>query len=206
VNFRVLDVGCGDGRFVQFAHDAGCDSVGIEVDTIAVARNRARGLNIYEGDTARALQLFGPDSFDWITLSHVIEHVHDPARDFAILHDLLRPNGHLWLETPNPSSFGHQLFGDRWRDLDPPRHLCLMSRHALRNSAANANLALIAEHRRPFVPFETFPFSAAALARDGSRPINAWRLRLKCLAYEIRGMWDAQGREWLTMVFRRSDR
>ena len=203
--FRVLDVGCGDGRFVKFAQEAGCQSTGMEIDPQSVRQARERGLDVHQGDAAHALELFGPSSFDWITLSHVIEHVHRPRQTLQILRSLLRGDGHLWLETPNPDAFGHRIFRDRWRDLDPPRHLCLLSRKALQGIAADLGLSVVAEHRRPFVPFETFPFSATARAAAGEPAIPAWRVRMESLACEIRSLAEPDGREWLTMVLARSD-
>lgn len=203
--FRVLDVGCGDGRFVRFAQEAGCQSIGMEVDPKAVERAQQLGLDIHYGDAARALEMFGPSSFDWITLSHVIEHVHQPRQTLKILHDLLRVDGRLWIETPNPRSLGHRVFGDRWRDLDPPRHLCLLSRNAIIEAAFQSGLSLVAEHLRPFVPFETFPFSAAARNTGTSPDTKAsWRVRLLSLACEVGSKFDSDGREWLTLIFARS--
>jgi 2-polyprenyl-3-methyl-5-hydroxy-6-metoxy-1,4-benzoquinol methylase len=203
-DYRVLDVGCGDGRFVQFAADAGCVAQGMEVDEQAVALARSRGLDVRLGDAHRALQIFGRAAFDHVTLSHVIEHVHDPRSTLATLRDLLKPGGRLWLETPNPASFGHRLFRARWRDLDPPRHLCLLSEPALVDAAAQAGLRLSGVHARPFVPFETFPFSENALAQaEGRRPRGRLRVLFMSLLHDLRGWLQPAGREWLTLVFER---
>ena len=203
--FRVLDIGCGDGRFVRFAGECGCASVGMEVDPVAVEAARASGLDVRLGDAQRAIEIFGIESFDYITLSHVIEHVFEPRETLRNLRQLLRPGGRAWIETPNPDSFGHTVFGDRWRDLDPPRHLCLLSEFALRNAAENAGLELVEKHYRPFVPFEVFPWSAAARAATDRKPVSGWRLRLMCALYEIRGRLRPSGQEWLTLTFRRSN-
>jgi len=196
---RVLDVGFGDGRFLRFAAEAGWDAQGMEIDPKAVAAAQANGLQVHQGDISAALARFGSDSFDYITMSHVIEHVHHPHDVLAAARALLRAGGTLWVETPNPESFGHQVFGARWRDLDPPRHLCLSTRHALISAAARNGLPLEAEHHRPFVPFEVFPFSAAACGT----PYRGTRGTLQCAGYELLSLLRPQRREWLTLSFKR---
>src|SRR5207249_6934470 len=68
---------------------------------------------------------FASGSFDAIAMSHVIEHVHDPAGLLRECHRILRPGGLLSVVTPNWSSLGHRYFGRSWRGLEPPRHLQL---------------------------------------------------------------------------------
>ena len=50
-------------------------------------------------------------SFDHVTLSHVLEHFHDPVGALAEVHRLLRPGGRLWIAHPNSGSIGHAQFG-----------------------------------------------------------------------------------------------
>jgi len=198
-DFRVLDVGFGDGRFLRFATEAGCQAVGMEVDPKAVASARERGVDVHAGDIAAAVERFGEKAFDYITMSHVIEHVHSPRQVLATAERMLRPGGTLWIETPNPLSFGHSRFGARWRDLDPPRHMCLMTHEALVTLAASCGLDLARQHHRPFVAFEVFPFSAAASGGRASR----LRIRLLSGACELLALFRPQRREWLTLSFTR---
>src|SRR5690606_4600196 len=64
--------------------------------------------------------------------SHVLEHVYDPSGLLSECYRLLKPGGHLRVVVPNPKSWGHKLFGSRWRGLEPPRHLHLFTPEALR--------------------------------------------------------------------------
>ena len=70
-------------------------------------------------------------SFQAISMVHVIEHLIDPAATLKTLHDLLAPGGRLLVVTPNVASLGHAIFGESWRELDPPRHLYLFSQESL---------------------------------------------------------------------------
>jgi 2-polyprenyl-3-methyl-5-hydroxy-6-metoxy-1,4-benzoquinol methylase len=121
---RLLDVGCGNGAFLQLARSAGWSVQGIDFDGVAVAAARSAGLDVRQGGL-ELLQAAEPESFDWVTLSHVLEHVHEPVPWLQALHRLVRPGGTLWLQTPNIGGLGHARYAENWRDLDPPRHLTL---------------------------------------------------------------------------------
>jgi 2-polyprenyl-3-methyl-5-hydroxy-6-metoxy-1,4-benzoquinol methylase len=127
---RLLDVGCGDGRFLKHMRDLGWTVQGVETDPqSAKLAVEAFGLSVHLGtlESARFLS----DHFDSVTMSHVIEHAHDPIALLAECRRILRPGGTLVIVTPNIQSMGHRYFGKAWRDLDPPRHLYLFSRKTL---------------------------------------------------------------------------
>ena len=122
---RVLDVGCGNGSFMERAIEAGWRAMGIDTDPVVVADCSARNLDVHLG----TLETFpaAEETFDFVTLNHVIEHVHDPVGVLKTCHRLLKPGGFLWLVTPNINSIGHMLFAEHWRGLEPPRHLVLFN-------------------------------------------------------------------------------
>jgi len=128
-NARLLDVGCGNGAFLQFAAHLGWDAEGIDNDAAAVAVARAAGCNVVLGSLDELP--FRKEHYRHVTLSHVIEHVHDPLKLLRQCLELLVPGGRLWLETPNLESLGHDVFGSAWRGLEPPRHLVLFDRRSL---------------------------------------------------------------------------
>ena len=73
---RLLDVGCGSGRFLAFMRDRGWDVCGCDYDEGAVAMARSRLLDVRVGGIET--QQYEADYFDAVTLSHVIEHVPEP--------------------------------------------------------------------------------------------------------------------------------
>lgn len=126
---RLLDVGAGNGRFLVKARDIGWEVAGVEPDPEALAAARRGGLDARKG----GIECFDDESasFDVVTMSHVIEHVHDPRRVLKRAFALLRPGGCLYLDTPNIDSYGHKKFGRHWRGLEPPRHLVLFNWESL---------------------------------------------------------------------------
>jgi SAM-dependent methyltransferase len=123
---RLLDVGCGNGLFLKKMRDLGWQVAGVEPDpkAVQVARNQ-HGLQVSQGMLMDAgLQ---ENSFDVVTMSHVIEHVPDPIELLRACHRVLKPGGKLVAVTPNIQSLGQNWFGESCLALDPPRHLYLFS-------------------------------------------------------------------------------
>jgi len=137
----LLDIGCGNGSFLRIARSCGWDVTGLDPDPKAVANCSGQGWPVLEGGVE---QLDGKEAmFDVITMSHVIEHVHDPVAVMRICHRLLKPGGRLWLETPNIDSQVHRQYGRNWRGLEPPRHLVLFNRRSLLMALSAAGFARI---------------------------------------------------------------
>jgi len=137
---RLLEVGSGSGVSLARMHALGWEAEGVEVDPQAVKAATARGVKVHLGDVAK--QAFPEKSFDAIFSSHVIEHLHDPAGLLRECCRILKPGGKLVILTPNIESLGHRWYGPAWVGLDPPRHLSLFSRAALKRAAEQAGFAI----------------------------------------------------------------
>ncbi len=125
----LVDIGCGNGEYLRTAMDLGWETWGIDLDPKAVETAINTGATVIHGgfpDTGLPSQYF-----DVVTLSHVIEHVHNPIAAMQEVFRILRPGGQIWIATPNLDSFGHRRFGPDWRGLEPPRHLVLFTRKSL---------------------------------------------------------------------------
>ena len=136
---RLLDVGCGSGQFLANMRDLGWEVMGVEPDPEAarVAREKL-GLEVCQGTLAESE--FPQDSFDVVTMSHVIEHVPDPLGLLKECKGILKPGGRLVLVTPNIESLGARVFGEFWRGWEPPRHLFLFSPRTLSRCVESAGL------------------------------------------------------------------
>lgn len=124
-NARLLDVGCGNGSFLMLAKELGWHVYGCDPDPKAVNVALRTGAEVRIGGIEVYQDLEG--KFDVITMSHVIEHVHDPRKVIAIAYKLLKPGGILYIDTPNLNSRGHREFKENWRGLDVPRHLVVLT-------------------------------------------------------------------------------
>jgi 2-polyprenyl-3-methyl-5-hydroxy-6-metoxy-1,4-benzoquinol methylase len=138
---KVLDVGCGNGLRLARLQTLGWDVYGQDVDPIAVvyARETLR-LEVYLGRLQDAP--FAENSFDCVTLNHVIEHTHDPVGLLKQSRRFLKTGGLLVVVTPNLASFAHKHFGPFWRGIEPPRHIHLFSPKTLAAIATKAGLTI----------------------------------------------------------------
>ncbi len=110
---RLLDVGCGDGVFLDRMRKEGWAVDGVDFDEHAIENAKLKyGLKLWHGDLHSAH--FQADSFDAITLSHVIEHVTNPGELMVELKRILKPGGRVVLTTPNSAGLGHRKFQSYW--------------------------------------------------------------------------------------------
>ncbi|HTX09592.1 MAG TPA: class I SAM-dependent methyltransferase [Solirubrobacteraceae bacterium] len=123
---RLLDIGCSNGAYLALMRQLGWETMGIEPDAGAVDQARNRGLEVRRG-TIADLSPETDGAFDYITLGHVLEHIHDPVEALRAVRRVLAPRGALWIATPNLDSLNRLVFGRYWRALDPPRHLVLFN-------------------------------------------------------------------------------
>jgi len=106
---RWLDVGCGhqllpDWRDRQERELVGRASllVGADLDLSAIRRHRSISCRLL----ADAAHLPFPDcSFDLVTANMVVEHLDNPAQQFAEVSRVLRPEGSFLFHTPNAQNY-----------------------------------------------------------------------------------------------------
>ena len=117
----LLDIGSGTGHFAGTMKKAGWLVKGIEIN------EKARDFSI----SRFGLEIIGPEkiseldanSFDCITLWHVLEHFHDPFKYASQILRLLKHGGICVIALPNCSSYDAKFYGQYWAAYDVPRHL-----------------------------------------------------------------------------------
>lgn len=117
----LLDVGSGTGFFAASMKNAGWDIVGLEPDEGA----RDFALQEHQLGLHSIDELFNlpENSYDAITLWHVLEHVHDVKKYLFRLKALLKENGKIFIAVPNYTCYDASSYGKDWAAYDVPRHL-----------------------------------------------------------------------------------
>lgn len=135
----ILDYGCGTGAFLNEMKLNGWNTYGIEPD--AGARAKAEQLIGNTVGLPSELSSLTTQTYDVVTMWHVLEHVHDLNGTIQEVKRLLKPEGKLFVAVPNHQSFDAQHYGTHWAAYDVPRHLhhfspetmkSLMERHGLK--------------------------------------------------------------------------
>lgn len=121
---RILDVGCGDGKFLWALAPERWQRFGVErsAESVALVRRSIPGLNLVVGDIHSGE--LAPGTFDALTFWHVLEHLPDPEAALARAASLLGPEGWLFISLPSIDSLQARLFRELWYGFDDvPRHL-----------------------------------------------------------------------------------
>lgn len=200
VGGTLLDVGCGSGAFLRTAQSCGWKVTGIDPDPEAVANCGGEGFNVLQGGIEQLAEM--ENLFDVITLNHVIEHVHDPVSTLQACHRLLKPNGQLWLATPNIGSLGHRQYGRDWRGIEPPRHLVLFNATSLRLALERARFKKIV-NKTGSSPLQSMTKASEAIRRgisiEQDVPLSAAQNRMVFFG-RMRQALFPRTREFLTVT------
>lgn len=119
-----LELGCGDGSFLQLAWDRSISGVGTDFSEEMIAKARAKGLRVYHASEPL------PNDFDQVEvlcMFQILEHLDDPLQELRNLLDRHKPR-HLLVSVPSWDS----ILGEVMEPLSwPPHHATAWSGKAL---------------------------------------------------------------------------
>jgi 2-polyprenyl-3-methyl-5-hydroxy-6-metoxy-1,4-benzoquinol methylase len=195
---KVLDVGCGDGQFLDRFQEHGWKTYGIEPSmTIAFLRHIA--LEAPPQD----------QSFDLVLLRHVLEHLADPLNLLRRITGAVRPGGALFISVPRLDTLGEHR--DLRYCLNSRTHIVAFSLTCLEGLLARAGFELTVCLCRPELDdalTEGKPLWLHALARRAVSP-PVWRAdplkpALEALRryHEREGRWHRYARSFVPVRLR----
>ena len=142
---KMLDIGCGVGDFLHRAEQNGWDCTGVEpseeAKTIAQKRIKAR---IIPGND---LEKIPNETYDVITMWHVLEHVDDIKWQVAQLQRLIKKEGRIIIAVPNYKSYDAEFYKDKWAAYDVPRHLNHFNKETIVKIFKTNGLKLVASDK-----------------------------------------------------------
>lgn len=133
----LLDIGAGTGDFLNVAKKNHWKVEGVEPNDQAKKLARKKGIELKSETTTLAAQ-----SFDVITMWHVLEHIPDLKAQIVELKRLLKPNGFILIAVPNFKSYDAMYYKSFWAAYDVPRHLWHFSKTAIQRLFGEHNLTL----------------------------------------------------------------
>lgn len=122
---RMLDFGCGAGKYLDRAKKFGCVTIGMDFSEVALDQVRARG---HQGLTVEhsSWEWLGVGTIDFVRMNHVVEHLYEPRDTLTLVKRILSPSGVLHLSTPNPNGPSASNYRSAWWGLECPRHIVLI--------------------------------------------------------------------------------
>ena len=138
---KLLDVGCGTGDFLQTAQQDNWEVCGIEPNVQArEIANKKTNNSVFE---IEQLLSFKSNSFDVITLWHVLEHLSNLEEQILIFKKLLKPTGRLIIAIPNYKSYDAEHYKQFWAAYDVPRHLWHFDKTSISNLVSKQTMEVV---------------------------------------------------------------
>lgn len=123
---NLLDIGAGTGDFLFVATTSDWNAVGVEPNI--KAKQSATNKGVFIVNTTEELE---NNSFDIITMWHVLEHVPNIGKQIQELKRLLKRDGSVLIAVPNFNSYDAKHYGVCWAAYDVPRHFWHFSQTAV---------------------------------------------------------------------------
>lgn len=162
VKGKLLDVGCGDGRFLRHAKEQGFEIWGIDFDKKSV-ENARRNLGI---DTVFAMSLeefyeYANEKnlkFDVITFFEVLEHQDKPREFLEMVRGLLKEGGYIAGSVPNRERLFVEIGWKYFHGDHPPHHFLRFSKSSLEKALNFSGFKDIEVYKLDFPFIKLFPY------------------------------------------------
>lgn len=135
---KLLDIGAGTGHFGEIALKNAWQVTGIEPNDCARNVAASKGIAF-----VNAIENLEDNTFDVITMWHVLEHVPNLDDQISQLKRVLKPDGTLIIAVPNFKSFDAKYYKQFWAGFDVPRHLWHFSKNAISTLVQEKNMEVV---------------------------------------------------------------
>lgn len=148
---QILDVGTGTGFFLNEMKQNGWQVTGTEKSSDA--RDFAKKEFNLDNLPSEKLFELKDNSFEVITLWHVLEHIHLINENMKTFRRLLKEKGKLILAVPNHESFDAKHYREFWAAYDVPRHIWHFAPKQMKMLGEKHQFKMNSLHTMPFDSF-----------------------------------------------------
>ena len=134
---KLLDIGSGTGDFLVEAKNQGWSILGFEPNSDAKQLAANKGISFTEDIFA-----LPENTFDAVTMWHVLEHVPNLEEYIANLKRIVKPNGTIIIAVPNYKSYDAKYYNRFWAAYDVPRHLWHFSKTSIKRLFSDVDMEL----------------------------------------------------------------
>jgi 2-polyprenyl-3-methyl-5-hydroxy-6-metoxy-1,4-benzoquinol methylase len=134
---KLLDIGSGTGDFLVEAKNQGWSILGFEPNSDAKQLAANKGISFTEDIFA-----LPENTFDAVTMWHVLEHVPNLSEYIANLKRIVKPDGTIIIAVPNYKSYDAKYYNRFWAAYDVPRHLWHFSKTSIKRLFSDVDMEL----------------------------------------------------------------
>lgn len=190
----VLEIGCGDGIFMEKIQGKVKSVVGLELNQDAIAKAKSKNLNVV-GELVETHAAKHPEAYDVVCYFQVLEHIYDVHGFIEASLKCLKKDGRLVIAVPNNNPYIHKRITDLTLNI-PPHHAGWWNKESLLSLEKIFNLHAEQLHIEPLYDFKDWYKAQVAYYSAHNRPLAflmnlvprpLYKLVLKLLRHQIEG-------------------
>ncbi len=134
-SLKILDVGCGEGKFLKSIFGLGFKNI-VGIEPFAL-KEQEKSFPILKKTLTEI-----SEKFDIITFNHVLEHVENVHETLNKCHEILNDKGKIIIRIPVKDSTAFEKYGENWVQWDAPRHFHLLTKKAIQILAEKTHFVI----------------------------------------------------------------
>jgi len=146
---NLLEIGCGEGFFLEKGRGKGYTLYGIDINKEAIKKAKKRIPEAhFHSDFHIPLPKKFPERYNVVCAFHVLEHTDDPIKFLKNIKYILIDDGLLFLSVPSPRRAQKFITGREWWDY-PPHHLTWWDEKSIKNILTKSGFEILSIEFEP---------------------------------------------------------
>jgi 2-polyprenyl-3-methyl-5-hydroxy-6-metoxy-1,4-benzoquinol methylase len=176
---NLLEIGCGNGHFLEKIVSLGIDVEGVDINRDAVESCKTKGLKV------EAVNVFEIDKqYDMVVLFEVLEHMENAKELFEFISTkVLRRGGHLVVAVPNPEGYLKEM------DINlldmPPHHNSSWSLSCFESLRSLHGLTMVDYQKEPIRLVHYNGFVQHLVRSNAGLAYRSLKIRIFCMVQSL---------------------